>query len=189
MEFVLCHTPLCISFEPHVLPVAIASGQRRFRGAVVRAFAYQLLSGRPRSRRLSRRLRVASKGASHDRGSPIRPCPKRTVHRCTKWPLSRPTIIGIALSDALSCNTRLKWDRKTRHGRRICSDQHHRPNRRPCRASARPDPAGAGTHLLRTGLQRVMGGERLDTRNPTSKLMLTILAGVAAWSGRLVRVD
>jgi hypothetical protein len=34
-----------------------------------------------------------------------------------------------------------------------------------------------------------MGGERLDTRNPTSKLMLTILAGVAAWSGRLVRVD
>lgn len=26
-----------------------------------------------------------------------------------------------------------------------------------------------------------MGGERLDTRNPTSKLMLTILAGVAAW--------
>jgi hypothetical protein len=105
MEFVLCHTPLCISFEPHVLPVAIASGQRRFRGAVVRAFAYQLLSGRPRSRRLSRRLRVASKGASHDRGSPIRPCPKRTVHRCTKWPLSRPTIIGIALSDALSCNT------------------------------------------------------------------------------------
>ena len=26
-----------------------------------------------------------------------------------------------------------------------------------------------------------MGGERLDTRNPTSKLMLTILAGVARW--------
>jgi DNA invertase Pin-like site-specific DNA recombinase len=26
-----------------------------------------------------------------------------------------------------------------------------------------------------------MGGERLDTRKPTSKLMLTILAGVAAW--------
>ena len=26
-----------------------------------------------------------------------------------------------------------------------------------------------------------MGGERLDTRNPTSKLMLTILAGVATW--------
>lgn len=26
-----------------------------------------------------------------------------------------------------------------------------------------------------------MGGQRLDTRNPTSKLMLTILAGVATW--------
>ena len=26
-----------------------------------------------------------------------------------------------------------------------------------------------------------IGGERLDTRNPTSKLMLTILAGVATW--------
>jgi DNA invertase Pin-like site-specific DNA recombinase len=26
-----------------------------------------------------------------------------------------------------------------------------------------------------------MGGERLDTRNPTSRLMLTILAGVAEW--------
>jgi len=26
-----------------------------------------------------------------------------------------------------------------------------------------------------------MGGERLDTRNPTSKLMLTILGGVATW--------
>jgi DNA invertase Pin-like site-specific DNA recombinase len=26
-----------------------------------------------------------------------------------------------------------------------------------------------------------MGGERLDTRNPTATLMLTILAGVAAW--------
>jgi DNA invertase Pin-like site-specific DNA recombinase len=26
-----------------------------------------------------------------------------------------------------------------------------------------------------------MGGERLETRNPTSKLMLTILAGVATW--------
>ena len=29
-----------------------------------------------------------------------------------------------------------------------------------------------------------MGGERLDTRNPTSKLMLAILAGVATWRGR-----
>ena len=29
-----------------------------------------------------------------------------------------------------------------------------------------------------------MGGERLDTRNPTSKLMLTVLAGVAVPSGK-----
>jgi hypothetical protein len=36
-----------------------------------------------------------------------------------------------------------------------------------------------------------MGGERLDTRNPTSKLMLPILAGVATWeremSGPIIR--
>jgi DNA invertase Pin-like site-specific DNA recombinase len=31
-----------------------------------------------------------------------------------------------------------------------------------------------------------MGGERLDTRNPTSKLMLTILAGVATWEREIV---
>src|SRR4051794_19890642 len=31
-----------------------------------------------------------------------------------------------------------------------------------------------------------MGGERLDTRNPTSKLMLTILAGVAAWEREIM---
>jgi DNA invertase Pin-like site-specific DNA recombinase len=30
------------------------------------------------------------------------------------------------------------------------------------------------------------GGERLDTRNPTSKLMLTILAGVATWEREIV---
>ena len=35
-----------------------------------------------------------------------------------------------------------------------------------------------------------MGGERLDTRNPTSKLMLTILAGVAGkYKGRPVSID
>jgi DNA invertase Pin-like site-specific DNA recombinase len=34
---------------------------------------------------------------------------------------------------------------------------------------------GVGLVVLSTG------GERLDTRNPTSKLMLTILAGVATW--------
>lgn len=31
-----------------------------------------------------------------------------------------------------------------------------------------------------------MGGERLDTRNPTAKLMLTILAGVAAWEREMM---
>lgn len=31
-----------------------------------------------------------------------------------------------------------------------------------------------------------MGGERLDTRNPTSKLILTILAGVSAWEREIM---
>ncbi len=31
-----------------------------------------------------------------------------------------------------------------------------------------------------------MGGERLDTRNPTSKLMLTILGGVATWKREIM---
>jgi DNA invertase Pin-like site-specific DNA recombinase len=31
-----------------------------------------------------------------------------------------------------------------------------------------------------------MGGERLDTRNPTSKLTLTILAGVATWEREIM---
>jgi DNA invertase Pin-like site-specific DNA recombinase len=31
-----------------------------------------------------------------------------------------------------------------------------------------------------------MGGERLDTRNPTSRLMLTILAGVAMWEREIM---
>jgi DNA invertase Pin-like site-specific DNA recombinase len=31
-----------------------------------------------------------------------------------------------------------------------------------------------------------MGGERLDTRTPTSKLMLTILAGVATWEREIM---
>jgi DNA invertase Pin-like site-specific DNA recombinase len=31
-----------------------------------------------------------------------------------------------------------------------------------------------------------MGGQRLDTRNPTSKLMLTILAGVATWEREIM---
>ena len=31
-----------------------------------------------------------------------------------------------------------------------------------------------------------IGGERLDTRNPTSKLMLTVLAGVATWEREIM---
>jgi len=31
-----------------------------------------------------------------------------------------------------------------------------------------------------------MGGQALDTRNPTSKLMLTILAGIAAWEREIM---
>jgi len=31
-----------------------------------------------------------------------------------------------------------------------------------------------------------LGGERLDTRNPISKLMLTILAGVATWEREIM---
>lgn len=31
-----------------------------------------------------------------------------------------------------------------------------------------------------------MGGSRLDTRNPTSKLMLTVLAGVATWEREMM---
>jgi DNA invertase Pin-like site-specific DNA recombinase len=31
-----------------------------------------------------------------------------------------------------------------------------------------------------------MGGKRLDNRNPTSKLMLTILAGVATWEREIM---
>jgi hypothetical protein len=34
-----------------------------------------------------------------------------------------------------------------------------------------------------------MGGDRLDTRKPTSKLMLTILAGVATASGAITQVQ
>jgi DNA invertase Pin-like site-specific DNA recombinase len=43
--------------------------------------------------------------------------------------------------------------------------------------------------LTRRGVGLVilsMGGERLDTRNPTSKLMLTILAGVATWEREIM---
>ena len=43
--------------------------------------------------------------------------------------------------------------------------------------------------LTRRGIGLVvlsMGGERLDTRNPTSKLMLTILGGVATWEREIM---
>ena len=43
--------------------------------------------------------------------------------------------------------------------------------------------------LTRRGVGLVilsMGGERLDTRKPTSKLMLTILAGVATWEREIM---
>lgn len=43
--------------------------------------------------------------------------------------------------------------------------------------------------LTKAGVRVVilsMGGERLDTRNPTAKLMLTILAGVAQWEREIM---
>lgn len=42
------------------------------------------------------------------------------------------------------------------------------------------DRRGVGLVLLS------MGGQRLDTRNPTSKLMLTMLAGIAAWEREIM---
>jgi DNA invertase Pin-like site-specific DNA recombinase len=45
------------------------------------------------------------------------------------------------------------------------------------------------TDLSKRGVGLVvlsMGGERLDTRNPTAKLMLTILAGVATWEREIM---
>jgi DNA invertase Pin-like site-specific DNA recombinase len=45
---------------------------------------------------------------------------------------------------------------------------------------ARLEAKGVGLVLLS------MGGERLDTRNPTSKLILTILAGVATWEREIM---
>jgi DNA invertase Pin-like site-specific DNA recombinase len=45
------------------------------------------------------------------------------------------------------------------------------------------------TELTKRGVGLIilsMGGERLDTRNPTSKLMLTILAGVATWEREIM---
>lgn len=48
---------------------------------------------------------------------------------------------------------------------------------------------GIEADLTKRGIGLVvlsMGGERLDTRNPTSRLMLTILAGVAAWEREIM---
>jgi DNA invertase Pin-like site-specific DNA recombinase len=45
---------------------------------------------------------------------------------------------------------------------------------------SRLDTKGAGLIILS------MGGERVDTRNPTSKLILTILAGVATWEREIM---
>ena len=45
---------------------------------------------------------------------------------------------------------------------------------------ARLDAKDAGLVILS------MGGERVDTRNPTSKLILTILAGVATWEREIM---
>lgn len=64
-------------------------------------------------------------------------------------------------------------------------------------AVTRPDRLARSTaelltieaNLSRRGVGLIvlsMGGERLDTRNPTSKLMLTILAGVATWEREIM---
>jgi DNA invertase Pin-like site-specific DNA recombinase len=45
---------------------------------------------------------------------------------------------------------------------------------------ARLEAKGVGLVILS------IGGERLDTRNPTSKLILTILAGVATWEREIM---
>ncbi len=61
----------------------------------------------------------------------------------------------------------------------------------------KPDRLARSTSDLLTIVERLqvksvalvvlsMGGERLDTRNPTSKLMLTILGGVAAWEREIM---
>jgi DNA invertase Pin-like site-specific DNA recombinase len=64
-------------------------------------------------------------------------------------------------------------------------------------AVTKPDRLARGTaelltieaDLTKRGIGLIVlsvGGERLDTRNPTSKLMLTILAGVAAWEREIM---
>jgi DNA invertase Pin-like site-specific DNA recombinase len=56
-------------------------------------------------------------------------------------------------------------------------------------ARSAPELLAIEADLSKRGIGLVvlsMGGERLDTRNPTSKLMLTILAGVATWEREIM---
>lgn len=56
-------------------------------------------------------------------------------------------------------------------------------------ARSTADLLGIVDGLTRRGVGLIilsMGGERFDTRNPTSKLMLTILAGVATWEREIM---
>ena len=56
-------------------------------------------------------------------------------------------------------------------------------------ARSTADLLGIEADLTKRGVGLVilsMGGERVDTRNPTSKLILTILAGVATWEREIM---
>ena len=67
--------------------------------------------------------------------------------------------------------------------RRADRDQADRPARTTAELlSIEADLSERGVSLVVLS----MGGERLDTRNPTSKLMLTILAGVATWEREIM---
>jgi predicted signal transduction protein with EAL and GGDEF domain len=58
-----------------------------------------------------------------------------------------------------------------------------------CSIGVAPELLSIEADLSKLGIGLVvlsMGGERLDTRNPTSKLMLTILAGVATWEREIM---
>jgi DNA invertase Pin-like site-specific DNA recombinase len=56
-------------------------------------------------------------------------------------------------------------------------------------ARSTADLLGIHADLTKRGIGLLilsMGGERLDTRNPTATLMLTILAGVATWEREIM---
>jgi DNA invertase Pin-like site-specific DNA recombinase len=56
-------------------------------------------------------------------------------------------------------------------------------------ARSTAEPLTIEADLTKRGIGLIvlsMGGGRLDTRNPTSKFMLTILAGVAAWEREIM---